>query len=68
MACEYTDRIEIGLLTDSAEMVAAIEQFRGYIGQETLANKIVSQPVAGVEPFTAKVLGHDLALYVRVVQ
>ena len=37
MNCEYTDRIEVFIETDSAELKAAIEQFREYICGETLA-------------------------------
>ena len=39
IGCEYTDRIEIGLVTDSAELAAAIAKFRDYIAQETLASE-----------------------------
>jgi isoleucyl-tRNA synthetase len=68
IACQYTDRIEIGFVTASAELAAAIEQFRDYISHETLASRIVSAPLVGVEPVQAKVLGHELAIHVRVSQ
>jgi isoleucyl-tRNA synthetase len=66
--CQYTDRIELGLVTESAELAAAIEKFHDYIAQETLAQRIVAKPVSGVEPTLAKVLGHDLTIYLRVVR
>ena len=31
MGCEFTDRIAVGIVTESAELKAAIEQFRDYI-------------------------------------
>jgi isoleucyl-tRNA synthetase len=68
LGCEYTDRIEIGLVTDSEELAAAIQKFRDYIAQETLAIKIVTEPLPGVEPVNVKVLGHDLAVYLRVAK
>ena len=68
IGCEYTDRIEIGLLTSSAELATAIQNFREYLAQETLALKVVDQALPGVEPVTIQVLGHDLAAYVRVVK
>ena len=36
MGCEFTDRIEVGYVTESAELKGAIEQFDGYIRGETL--------------------------------
>jgi isoleucyl-tRNA synthetase len=68
IACQYTDRIDIGLVTDSAELAAAIEAFRDYLAQETLAIKILTNPLPSVEPVKVKVLGHELAVYVRVVK
>jgi isoleucyl-tRNA synthetase len=66
--CAYTDRIEVGLVTSAAELQAAIDQFRDFIGQETLATKMVSQLLPGVDSVTVKVLGQELAVYVRVVK
>ena len=37
MDCEYTDRIEVGVVTDDAELRRAVEQFADYIRGETLA-------------------------------
>ena len=67
-ARQYTDRIEIGLVTESPELTAAIEKFREYIAQETLALKIVCEPLAGVEPVRVNLAGHELAIYLRVVK
>ena len=35
---QYTDRIDVSIETDSAELKAAVEQFRDYICAETLAS------------------------------
>jgi isoleucyl-tRNA synthetase len=68
IACQYTDRIELGLVSESPELAAAIERFREYIAQETLAIHYVGQPLPGVQPVMTKVLGHELAIYMRVVK
>jgi isoleucyl-tRNA synthetase len=68
IGCEYTDRIEVGLVTQSAELNAAIEKFRDYIMQETLAIKLVCEPLPGVEPVHVSMGGHELALCVRVTK
>ena len=37
-SCEYTDRIEVGIVTESADIRRAVEQFADYIRGETLAD------------------------------
>jgi isoleucyl-tRNA synthetase len=68
IACQYTDRIELGLVTDAKELAAAIEKFGASIARETLAERVKAQSIPDVEPLSAKVLGHELAVYVRVVR
>jgi isoleucyl-tRNA synthetase len=68
IGCEYTDRIEVALVTESRELAEAIELFYDFIAQETLAREIVEVPLPGAEPAEAKVLGHPLSLYVRVAK
>lgn len=66
ISCEYTDRIEVGLVTESAELAAAVASFRDYIAQETLANSVSAVPIGAVSPMRATLLGNELAIYVRV--
>ena len=66
MGCQFTDRITVGIVTESAELKRAIEQFRDYICGETLAVEIVFGPLPGVEPMAIDVAGHAATLYVRV--
>src|SRR6185436_1590667 len=40
--CQYTDRIEVGLVTDSAELRAAVTENDAYVRGETLAMKVIS--------------------------
>ena len=66
MGCQFTDRIAVGIVTESAELRAAIEQFRDYIAGETLAVKIILGPLSGVEPVEIDVAGSIVTLYVKV--
>jgi isoleucyl-tRNA synthetase len=68
IGCQYTDRIEVGLATQSAELESAIAKHREFIAQETLATKLVVKPLEKVEPTLAKVGSDGLTLYVRVVK
>jgi len=67
MGCEYTDRIALGIVTESAELQAAIDQFGEYIKAEALAVKLTSAPVPGAEPAELTLAGHAVTLYVKVV-
>ncbi len=66
LGCEFTDRIEIGVVTESAELRTAIEQFQKYVTQETLAEALVCESIADAEPISAKIGDADAQLYVQV--
>lgn len=68
IGCNYTDRIELGLVTSSGELRNAIELFREYLAQETLAASIATEPLSGVAPESAKVASDVLDVYVRVTK
>ena len=53
--CEYTERIEVGIVTESAEIQRAVEQFSDYIRGETLAIVLKLGPIDGVEPIEIKI-------------
>jgi isoleucyl-tRNA synthetase len=63
--CEYTDRIELGIVTESAELRRAITQFAEFIQAETLALRILFEPSAGSEPIEVKIAGEKVLLYLR---
>ena len=65
MNLEYTDRIRLGLVTQSADLAAAAEQFSEYICGETLATRLDFKPLAGADPVDAKAAGEAIALYVE---
>jgi len=64
--CQYSDRIVIGLVTENEQITASIGQFAEYIQGETLAVKILSGPIDGVEPVEVKVGGEVVKLYIQV--
>lgn len=64
--CDYTDRIEIGLVTEAAELQQAIRDNLQYITDETLAIKLDFEPLPGVQPTTTEIGDHPIKLYVRV--
>jgi len=66
--CDFTDRIEIEIVTESPELQAAIEKHRDFIMQETLAVSICLEALDSVEPTSVKVGDYEAQLYVRVVQ
>ena len=67
MNCQFTDRVEIAIATESAELRAAIEQFCDYIMTETLAVSIGFEPLAGVEPVDVEIGDYRAKLCIRVV-
>jgi len=67
MDCQYTDRIELGIVTDSIELQSAIQQFADYICGETLATKWQLSPLVEVDPLVIKLGSHELKLFVRTV-
>ena len=49
IGCEYTDRIEVGVLPDSEQVDLAIEEHRDTICAETLANSLGASAIPGAE-------------------
>jgi len=64
--CQYTDRIAVGVVTDSQELRAAVEAFGDYIKGETLATQVAFEPIEKAEPVELDVAGFGVTLYVRV--
>ncbi len=50
MACGYTDRIEVGVVTDEDEVTSAIDEHGKLIAGETLADSLTLTAIDGVEP------------------
>ncbi len=65
--CQYTDRIEVAVRTDSDELRQAIEENADYIKAETLAKSLAAETPASVVVVEVKVGGHNVQLFVKVV-
>ncbi|HLA85274.1 MAG TPA: isoleucine--tRNA ligase [Thermoguttaceae bacterium] len=66
IGCEYTDRIRVGVVTESAELLEAAQAFADYIRGETLAVALDGQPIDAVDPLELKVAGFEMKLYVKI--
>jgi len=64
---EFTDRIQLTLLTDSPEMNLAIEECRQLIQQETLAVEILKSTPAGADQIDVQIGEHKLTVAINVV-
>jgi isoleucyl-tRNA synthetase len=61
---EYTDRIDVGIVTESAELQAAIDENRETIMRETLATSLVDKALPNAEAAAHEISSHKLSLYV----
>ena len=68
--CDYTDRIAVGLVTESVDLLKAIETFGDYIATETLiaSGQLLAEPMSDAEPVDLKLAGHEVTLYLKVSQ
>ncbi len=66
--CEYTDRIRVGVVSESAEIAQAVQEFGDEIKGETLCVELSGKPIAGATPEESTLAGKPLALYVEVVR
>jgi isoleucyl-tRNA synthetase len=65
--CQYTDRIQVGLVTESEELRQAIEENTEYICGETLALGLTADPLEGAVAVEHDLAGSPLQLYVLTV-
>ena len=61
----FTDRIEIGVETESEQLRGAVSAFADYIGSETLAVDLRVEALPEVEPLALEVAGQAVKVYVR---
>ncbi|BBO32903.1 isoleucine--tRNA ligase [Lacipirellula parvula] len=66
MGCEFTDRINVGVVSAAPELIGAVESFREYISAETLAAKLTTQAIPNAAPLATKVGDADVELYLQV--
>lgn len=51
--CRYEQRIAVGIVSEDAETVQAIDEHRDLIAGETLADSVIGDPIAGIEAVDA---------------
>jgi isoleucyl-tRNA synthetase len=67
LACNYTDHLEVGIVTESEQMQRAVNENVAYIQRETLADSFALDGIPGVEGVEHTISGDDLTLYVKVI-
>jgi len=65
--CQYTDRIQVGLVTESEELRQAVEENAQYIRGETLAVELSHQPLADAAPVEHDLAGSPIQVFVLSV-
>jgi isoleucyl-tRNA synthetase len=65
LGCQFTDRIVVGVVTESADLKAATEQFKDYICGETLAVELRQSAVPTAEPLNTKIGDDSITVYVK---
>jgi isoleucyl-tRNA synthetase len=65
--CQYTDRIEVGIVTESAEVNRAVDENRAHIESETLAQSLAGVAIDQVEPSVHQIADSQVEIYVRVM-
>ena len=68
IGCEFTDRIEIGIVAEHQEVKKAIEMFSEYLADETLANSISQDSHDDASGVDIKIGDHEAKLFIRVAQ
>jgi isoleucyl-tRNA synthetase len=67
LQCEFTDRIEIGLVSSESEVTEALEAHRQRIIDETLADVCGFDALPAAEGVTVKLGDYEAELFVRTV-
>ncbi|PQO38264.1 isoleucine--tRNA ligase [Blastopirellula marina] len=62
---EYTAQIKVGIVTDAAEVSAAVEKFAEYIQSETLASSVDNQAITDIDPITTTIADSEVRIYVK---
>jgi isoleucyl-tRNA synthetase len=65
--CQYTDRIQVVVDTDSAEVRAAVEAFGDYLRSETLTVEIRFQSLDGAEATALDLGGYPMKIAIQVI-
>ena len=67
LGCAFTDRIQVGILTESKPLRAALDEHREYLVAETLSQSLTFDTVGKDSGIDVAVREHALTLFVEVV-
>jgi isoleucyl-tRNA synthetase len=67
LGCAFTDRIQVGILTESEPLRAALDEHREYLVAETLSQSLTFDTVGKDSGIDVAVREHALTLFVEVV-
>jgi isoleucyl-tRNA synthetase len=67
LECQYTDRIRVGVVTDDDEIWQAVDENMNFLCNETLAEEILRESLAGVDAVDVKIAGKTVQLSVETV-
>ncbi|MEO1495778.1 MAG: isoleucine--tRNA ligase [Planctomycetota bacterium] len=68
IGCDFTDRIEVGVVTESSELRTAIEEFGDYIAGETLANAVSAETANCASAAACRIGDAEASLSVVVIK
>ncbi len=66
LQCEFTDRIRLAIVTESPDLLEAVNENITYVKKETLSSELVFNPLESAEPASLQVGDHDFTLYLTV--
>ncbi|HOA53792.1 MAG TPA: DUF5915 domain-containing protein, partial [Thermogutta sp.] len=66
--CDFVERIEVGVVTQSESIKQAIRDYQDYIMAETLATSLQFSPLTGTTPTTLNIGQQQVELYVKPVR
>src|SRR6056297_1614647 len=63
--CGFTDRIEVGVVSEDATIRQALDEHRETIAKETLADAVTTTALADAASEATEIAGHPVTLYVQ---
>ncbi len=65
--CAFTDRIRLGIVTESAELITALRENEAYVMNETLAREIATSPLDDVPSVQQEIAKCPVTLFVQIL-
>lgn len=68
VGCDFTDRIELAVVSESPKFQKAVENFRDYVMMETLAGKLQMTPLESSPLSSTKIGDANVQVYLQVAR